>query len=303
MDSFSKIVREIQSVKIQGAEAVAIASVQAIKQHVSGQKLSSSQLFHELEACRKALIGTRPTEPLMHNGLSFVIDGLKSERGKDPEILKRLFVHRCNEALAHFDRSRKRIAEIGSGLIENKVVVFTHCHSSSVVAVLLAAKKKGRHFSVMATETRPLFQGRRTAAELAKAGIPVTLFVDSAARFAVKEADIMLLGADEMTSDGRIINKIGSELFSIIAGKYDVPVYACMDSWKLSPKSLVGLMDRIEQRPSREVWDRPPKGVVVRNPAFEKILPELITGVISELGIYSPDVFVEEVRKAYPWMF
>jgi ribose 1,5-bisphosphate isomerase len=180
--------------------------------------------------------------------------------------------------------------------------IFTHCHSSSVVAALLKAKTRGAKFVVHNTETRPLFQGRKTAKELAKARIPVIHFVDSGARIALKEADLMLIGADAITSGGKVINKIGSEMFALIADKYDVPVHVLADSWKFDPQSIYGIPEPIERRSSKEVWEKPPKGVDVRNIAFERVDPGLIESIVSELGVHAPSNFVSEVRRTYPWL-
>ena len=113
----------------------------------------------------------------------------------------------------------------------------------------------------------------------------------------------MLLGADAITVEGKIINKMGSELFAEVAEQNDVPVYICSDSWKFDPASVFGYEEEIEKRSAKEVWPTAPKGVTISNFAFEKINPDLITGIISELGVYTPEVFVEEVKRSYPWIF
>ena len=183
------------------------------------------------------------------------------------------------------------------------MTIFTHCHSSSVVGILRKAKEQGKKFEVYCTETRPMFQGRITASELAQLKIPVTMFVDSGARIALKEADLMLIGSDSISTEGKIINKIGSEMFSEIANKYDVPVYSCTDAWKFDPQSVYGYEEKIEKREAKEVWKKPPKGVKISNLAFEKVHPNLIMGIISELGIIQPEAFVVEVKRKYSWMF
>jgi ribose 1,5-bisphosphate isomerase len=165
------------------------------------------------------------------------------------------------------------------------------------------AKSRQKRFEVHNTETRPRYQGRITAQELALLGIPVTHYVDAAARFALKKADIMLVGADAITADGKVINKIGSELFAEIASKFDIPVYVCADSWKFDAATIFGYEEEIEERTPSEIWKKPPKGIKIDNHAFEKIDPRLVTGIISEFGIYRPEIFAEELKRQSPWMF
>jgi ribose 1,5-bisphosphate isomerase len=182
------------------------------------------------------------------------------------------------------------------------MTIFTHCHSNTVIDVLKKAKSQRKRFSVNNTETRPLFQGRITAKQLSRLNIKVTHFVDSAARLAIKDSNIMLIGCDAITSEGKVINKIGSEMFSEIASKHETSVYVCTHSWKFDPKTIFGFETIIEKRNAKEIWPRPPKKVKISNYTFEKINPDLITGIISELGIHPPEVFLQEVKKVYPWM-
>ncbi|MBW2981930.1 translation initiation factor eIF-2B, partial [Candidatus Woesearchaeota archaeon] len=93
------------------------------------------------------------------------------------------------------------------------------------------------------------------------------------------------------------------ELFAEVAEKWDVSLYVCTDSWKFDPKSVFGYEEEIEKREAKEVWPTAPKGIKINNFAFEKVNPDLITGIISELGIYKPEIFVEEIKRAHPWMF
>ena len=273
MDVVEKTVRDIKSMKIQGAENIARAAI------IAWQKAKDKKFAAE------KLAKARPTEPMLRNVLKYL-----EKFGNAEELLKKL------------DKDRKKIEEIGSKKIQNNFIVYTHCHSSTVTSILKRAKREGKKFEVYVTETRPFFQGRITAKELAKEKIPVTLFVDSAVRLALKKANVMLIGCDAITAEGIIINKIGSELFAEVANKYDVPVYVATHSLKFDPLTFFGFEVEIEKRASKEVWKNPPKGVKISNYVFEKINPKLITGIISELGILKPETFIQEVKKVYKWL-
>jgi ribose 1,5-bisphosphate isomerase len=297
--TFESIVRDIKSLKIQGATRTAKAAVEAIRllsREHRGKR--AVDIVHNLNKARKILFETRPTEPAMRNAINHILHEIELEANISSAIERR-----CLEAEKHFEEAVSKIAKFGSKKIKNGMVVFTHCHSTFVTAILKEAKKQGTRFEVHNTETRPMFQGRITARELAREGIPVTHYVDAAARLALKKADLMLIGADAITTEGKVINKIGSELFAELAEKFDIPVYSCADSWKFDPETVFGYEEEIEKRASREIWPTPPKGVKIDNHAFEKVDPELVLGIISELGIYQPTIFVTEVRRHYPWMF
>jgi translation initiation factor 2B subunit (eIF-2B alpha/beta/delta family) len=168
------------------------------------------------------------------------------------------------------------------------------------VSSVLRTVADRREFRARVTETRPLYQGRKTARELAEAGVPVRFYVDSGARIALREADAMMIGTDAVLADGKVINKIGSEMFAEVAGRYGVPVYVITNSWKFDPMSSFGYEREIERRTAEEVWEDPPEGVDIVNYAFESIAPEKVDGVVSELGVHEPDEFVEAVAKEYP---
>ncbi|MBU1252270.1 MAG: hypothetical protein KJ905_01195 [Nanoarchaeota archaeon] len=266
---FNQIVKDIKSIKIQGARNIAEAAVKAYS------------LFPS-KTSKKVLLESRPTEPMMQYALSL------AESGES-----------LNKILEHLKDSQDRINNQSLKLIKSNDRIFTHCHSSSVSNALVYAKKKRKKFQVYNTETRPLYQGRKTARELSKAGIKVTMFLDSAAAFAIEKqnskdkifANKIFLGADALLSEG-IINKIGSYQIAELAHYNKIPVYIFADSWKFTSKKVP-----IEQRSINEVWNKALKNVKIKNPAFEFVPKKYIKGIVSEFGIQKYSDFVKKCRK------
>ncbi len=260
---FNRICKDIESIKIQGSRDIAKAAFKAYK------------LIPNFKSKEK-LLSLRPTEPLLHHIL---------ERADD---LSYKDVHNL------LNENQEKINKLTFKLIKNNSVIFTHCHSSSVVKALVYAKKKGKKFEVYNTEARPMYQGRKTARELRRAKIKTTLFIDSAARIAItktqdtRDVDLVLFGVDAITEKG-VINKVGSGMFAQIAKQNKIPVYILSDSWKYSDKI------KLEQRNPNEVWVN--KKIKIKNPAFELVQKDLIKGIISELGNLSYSEFLEEVKK------
>jgi ribose 1,5-bisphosphate isomerase len=261
-EEFEKILKKIKSIKIQGAVNVAKAALKAY------------QLIPTVSS-KKKLLNSRPTEPLMKYVLNL------AEKKKYDEILN------------HFNFTQKKINENVFKLIKNKEIIFTHCHSTNVVNSLIYARKKRKSFEVYATETRPLFQGRKTAKELSNAKIKVTFFVESflddalSRKQGMKKVNKIFLGSDALLKKG-IINKIGSELIAKIAKENKIPVYIVADSWKFSKNKIP-----LEQRNLNEIWDKAPKNVKIRNPAFEFVDKKYISGIVTELGFMKYDKFVK----------
>ncbi|RME55084.1 hypothetical protein D6777_01675 [Candidatus Woesearchaeota archaeon] len=292
-----KTVNDIKSLKIQGATNVTKAALMALGSYSKKIKYSSKEEFlRKLNKAVSLLSNSRPTEPEMRNFLNHVYHNVKTSTKND---LNKVTYQYCREALKLREDAFKKIVKYGKNLIKPKSVVYTHCHSSSVTSILKQAFKS-KKFEVNNTETRPVLQGRITAKELAGAGIRVNHYVDSAMRLAIKNADMVLLGADSITTT-KVINKIGSELAAEVAKKYDVPVYICASSFKFNPETLYGKQEVIEERSSKEVWQKPPKNVMIKNYAFEKINFDNITAIVSDLGVLDPETFVAEVKQKFVW--
>lgn len=286
MPLYEDTLQKIKSLEIQGAENIAIAAVRAF-----AEKLKETADEKQLTAYIKELSDARETEPALRNALRYCMLNFKNDDRVEETVVN------------YFKESKKRIAEIGANKIHDGMTVFTHCHSGTVTNILIFAWRQGKRFQVRNTETRPRFQGRKTAGELAAIGIPVIHCVDSAGRVALQKSDLFLFGADAVTAEGNVVNKIGTTMFAEFANMSQMPVYSCTNSWKFDPATIGGNDEPIEERNPNEVWDAPPVGVKIINPAFELTSADKITGIITELGVFKPEMLVSEVQKAYPWMF
>jgi translation initiation factor 2B subunit (eIF-2B alpha/beta/delta family) len=264
MEELEKILKDIKSIKIQGANEIALAGVKAF-------------LLDPTKGNAKRILDTRPTEPLLKNAIKRLL------KSKDPEYESIKFIW-------YLKSSENKTSEFGADLIKNGMNIFTHCHSTTVMEILKKAKKQGKKFVVYNLEVAPLYQGRKTAKELAKQGIKVIHFPDLAMDHAIKNCDLVLFGVDAFLDKG-VINKNGTSVIAKIAKEYDIPSYACGYSLKYTPDI------RIEIRKGREVWDEREKNIVVINPAFELVNKENITGVISEFGILDYPKFIKNAKK------
>jgi ribose 1,5-bisphosphate isomerase len=303
MEAVRAAVEKIRNLEVKGARNVAIAALEVLKVLAKETKAKNRETFlDELSEAKNMLFVSRPTEPLMRNAVRFVLNTVKSSEKKKVTDLSTIVESSSQKFLKKLEASKERIAEIGAKRILDGMVVFTHCHSSTVTCLLKRAKQNGRTFEVICTETRPVFQGRITANELLELGIKTTLIVDSAARSFMK-ADIAIVGADALTSEGNIVNKIGTATMALVAREARVPFYVVSELLKFDSATLLGEYEGIEERSRDEVWKEAPEKLIVRNPAFEVVKREFIHGIICEEGIIPPQLVTEAVRQNYPWIF
>jgi len=296
---------KIRKLEIQGARNVAIAAIKALETLAEQTKMQTRRDFlGELLEAQTLLIASRETEPLMRNAVHWVITRVEDSDERHVTELANCVVSSSRNFQKCLAESKERIAEIGANRIRDGSVVFTHCHSSTVTNMLAKAKRAGKDFEVICTETRPAFQGRITANELALAvGIKTTFIVDSAARSFMHDADIVLVGADAITSEGNVVNKIGTGTLALIAHEARKPFYVVSELLKFSPTTLYGEYEQIEERSRDEIWKEAPPQLNIRNPAFDVTPRHLIHGIISEEGIITPHSVTETVRRVYPWIF
>ncbi|MCS7096762.1 MAG: ribose 1,5-bisphosphate isomerase [Nitrososphaerota archaeon] len=295
---------KIKRLEIRGARNIAIAAMEAIDEYARHTKAGSREEFlKELYLVKEMLFATRETEPLMRNALRFVISRVEENGEKNMEELVKVVHAASKQFLSILEESRERIAEFGSRRIRDGSVILTHCHSSTVTYMLRRAKEKGKSFEVFCTETRPFLQGRITARELVEAGIRTTLIVDSAARFFMNKIDMVVVGADAITSEGNVVNKIGTSMMALAAKEARTPFYVVSELLKFDPATMYGDYEKIEERSPSEVWSKPPGNLLIRNPVFDVTRRDFIHGIICEEGIVSPHLVTEIVRRRHPWIF
>jgi len=303
-DSVQVTAEKIRALQVQGARNVAIAAIQAFQTLAQQTKVTTkTQLLTELKEAQTLFAGARETEPLMRNAMRYIINQTQNAQTEKVEDLRQDVISNADRFLKDLAASSQRAAEIGAKRIGDGSVVFTHCHSSTVTRLLAKAKADGADFRVICTETRPAYQGRITAKELVGLGIDTTFIVDSAARTFMGEADIVFVGADAITSEGNVVNKIGTGGIAVLASEARKPFYVVSELLKFDPETLSGGCEKIEQRNPAEVWAEAPLNLTVRNPAFDVTPNRYIHGVICEEGIIPPQTVLEVMRKRYPWVF
>ena len=294
----------IRKLEVQGARNVAISAIKALEglaEETSAE--TRTEFIEELREAQATLFASRATEPLMRNAVRWIISQVESSRKEKVDALAEVVSSSSSQFLKDLEASKERIAEIGAKRVRDGMVVFTHCHSSTVTYLLRKAKEDGKTFKVICTETRPVFQGRITAKEMLALGVETTFIVDSAARSFMRDADLVIVGADAITSEGNVINKIGTGTIALLAHEARKPFYVVAELLKFDPATICGDYEKIEERSPDEVWKDAPEKLTVRNPAFDVTRRDFIHGVICEEGIIPPHSIKEVMHRKYPWIF
>ncbi len=256
-----RAVENIKSVRIQGANEIAIYSLKFLK--AFARKNGFGLKF---DVASMMLENTRPTAVVLHNVLEIV--------------KKKKNVKAIDDLVSRLENSKKKIGTVGSGIVKKNYTLLTHCHSGEALSVIENSKNK--KISVIATETEPLEQGIKTVKELAKRKIPVTLITDSAVAHFIREVDAIIIGSDSIRKEG-FANKVGTLQIAVLAKEFKKPFYVVGNTLKFDRRKIF----KIEERPAREVY-RKLRGVKIRNPAFDIVPWNYVKAVITERGIFSP---------------
>uniref|UniRef100_A0A7C4R2M8 S-methyl-5-thioribose-1-phosphate isomerase n=1 Tax=candidate division CPR3 bacterium TaxID=2268181 RepID=A0A7C4R2M8_UNCC3 len=278
MDKIDSLEKDIISLKIQGATNIAFSVLEGIV--IASKKIPANKPVGEyLEKIGKKLAYARPTEPLAQNAIRFIFSNKK--KGLEYYLLK------VAEYKKLISEAKIKMGEEGIKLIHDGGVYFTHCHSSTVTSIFIKAYKQGKKFSVIATETRPRFQGRITVRELLDAGIEdVTLIIDDAIETILQnyrqKIKAVFLGADLLSCDG-FVNKIGSLGIAYSAYHNNIPFYSMSILLKYDPRSFSNEM--IEKRSEKEIWKDAPAKLKIYSPAFDFVPYDTGVKIVSEAGI------------------
>ena len=196
--------------------------------------------------------------------------------------------------------ANKTMGELGAAFIDQHSTVMTHCNAGALatggygtaLGVIHTAYDQGKIDNVFANETRPWFQGARlTAWELQQENIPVRLICDSAAASAIQahNVDWIVVGADRVTANGDVANKVGTYSLAVLAKHAGKKFMVVAPTSTIDLDTATGDDIIIEQRHSEEVTHIADKamaceGVNVWNPVFDVTPAELVDVLVTECG-------------------
>jgi ribose 1,5-bisphosphate isomerase len=288
----------ISAMRIRGAARIGRSASEALAEYASSwEGEDPKELVSDLRRAGRRLHSTRPTAVSLRNAILLTLAGIDGCDSVD--AIKEMVVKGSNGFLTSAEEAVGRIALLAKARIPFGSVVITHCNSNAALTAIEAAFTDGRVKGAICTESRPWRQGHVTSRRLAAGGIPTTMVVDSAIGLAVRMADVAVVGADTVTSDGTLYNKIGTSLLALAAKDAGVPFIVCAETFKFSNMADV----TVEERSPSEVADplRPEDlpGVRLYNPVFDYTDRSLIDCIVTEKGVISPDMAPSIIKDMF----
>jgi ribose 1,5-bisphosphate isomerase len=296
---------KIKKMEIRGAGRIARAAVAALRDEAGAITTSDLSVFrNSLEKAAEVLLTTRTTAVSLPNAVHMVMAPLS---GDVPSVdaAKEKFFEACDHFIRVSENAVERIGNIGAHHIKDGDVVMTHCNSEAALACLIQAHRNGTSFEVFATEVRPRNQGLLTIKTLNDAGIRTSYIVDSAARYFMKDINLVVVGADAVSVNGAVVNKIGTSQIALAAHESRTRVMVAAETYKFAPRTILGEYIEIEEREGEEVLplsvSRMLPRVRVRNPAFDVTPAEYIDLIVTEEGAIPPQMAYIVIRDYLGW--
>jgi methylthioribose-1-phosphate isomerase len=324
--TYQETAQAIQAMIVRGAGAIGATAAYGLAQGARAFRGTACRLFlHHVERVYQILKAARPTAVDLVNAMNQVRTAMC--RGKTIAEQQTLALTAAEKFADEDVEHCRAIGEHGAPLVRDGMRVLTHCNAGwlafvdigSATAPLYAAQAKAKKFHVFCDETRPRSQGATlTAWELAQQKIPHHIIADSAAGHLMQrgEIDLVLVGSDRtLGRTGEVANKIGTYTKAVLAKRHGIPFYVAIPlstiDWELKSGFEIPIEERhesevlggwgVNQQGQREYLRIANPDSHARNPGFDVTPPDLITGIITPLGIFRPkELWARRNKLGYP---
>ncbi len=297
-DDYERIALSIERLEVRGAPAIGITAAYAL---ALAFKFPNSNRKETFEKVYERLAATRPTAVNLFWALekmkSVFYENIHGDDLYDKLLAKAFEIH--NEDIQKCDL----IGKNGLQIFTKKMNVLTHCNTGKLATggdgtafnVIRYGYANNKVIHVYADETRPLLQGSRlTAFELEQAGIPFSIVTDSTAAFLMRQnkVDVVIVGADRIALNGDAANKIGTYNLAVLCKYHKIPFYIAAPITTIDKYCKEGHEIKIELRNKNEIITIKDVQISkdsydVYSPAFDVTPSELITGIITDTGVFN----------------
>ncbi|MES1038683.1 S-methyl-5-thioribose-1-phosphate isomerase [Peribacillus simplex] len=309
LHSVDDVYDSILTLKVRGAPAIGLTAAFGVALGAKQETTAELAEFKKNVARHiEKLASSRPTAVNLFWALRRMENTLQA--AQSISTAKEALVSEAKAIFAEDEEMCRKIGEHGLSLFARGDSILTHCNAGGIatarygtaLAPFHLAKEKDFPLKVYACETRPVLQGARlTAWELMQAGVDVTLISDNMAAHTIHQKGIngIIVGADRIAANGDTANKIGTLGLAILAKHFGIPFYVAAPSTTFDLTLESGTSIPIEERNEAEITfiqgvRVAPENVKTFNPAFDVTPNHLITSIITENGIITPD-FIKNI--------
>jgi len=317
LSNYQEVADAIRNMIVRGAPLIGIVGAFGFAIGIK-ELIDKGEDLGKAKEIKKVLEQTRPTAVNLFWALGRMwnrFNKLLENSEQREDIIRQMFKEAEKIELEDY-HANKSIGGYGQVLLPEKARVLTHCNTGALatsgwgtaLGVIRSACEEGKEITVYVDETRPYLQGARlTAWELVYEGIPHYLITDSSAGFLMKKGmiDAVIVGADRITRNGDVANKIGTYALSVLAKEHNIPFYVAAPTSTFDLKIRRGEDIIIEERSEEEVkkcgdCSIAPGESKALNYSFDVTPASNITAIITERGIIS-HVNEEHIKQFFKY--
>lgn len=303
---YQTVAKGIKDLWVRGAPAIGVSAAMGLALGARQVHAASFEEFWpKFEEICASMASTRPTAVNLFWAIDRIKKFVQENRDKGLDAIRDLLVEESQRMLDEDIATNKRIGAYGAVFVADGDNIITHCNAGSIATagygtaegVMRAAVEEGKRIHVYVDETRPVLQGARlTAWELMQENIPSTLITDNMAGYFMYHdmIDLAIVGADRISRNGDVANKIGTYGLAVLCKEHGIPLYVAAPLSTIDFTMESGSLIPIEERDPREVThvfgkvQIAPDNVKAANPAFDVTPARYIAAIITEVGAFSP---------------
>ena len=299
-----EIVERVRKDEIGGAADTAKDVIDALSALVRDSKAKDSKaLVAEVDQAVLDIMRVMPSLAPPINAIHQFVSRMEQgeDDGLDLEGMKVAIKETRDSFFAWAENALDKVAQYGAEKVSDGDRVFMYSMSSTVWRIFKVAKEQGKEFEVVVTESRPGNEGLWTVTEMDKLGIPVSVSIDACIGELIPDCAAVFVGADVISASGHALCKMGTYPSALVAKASGTPFYIAADTLKFDIATLIGLPYRNEPIHRHEVLDDSyPEMVKVVGHLFDETPPELVTAIITEVGILHPAAAFTVLQQMNP---
>ena len=299
-----EVAKAIKDMVTQSAGPYTAAGMGMALAAYEARDLKGEDLLNFLEDAAETISTARPTTSTRLKKVTRgSIEATKKAMESGEDLVEALFQESINSLNRRYS-AMNEVAKYLCDLIPDGGKVLTQCFAETIIGTMTRTlKEQGKDVKFYCTETRPYYQGARlTATCISQMGFDTTVITDNMVAYTMENIgiDLFTSASDTITLDGHVANKVGTHQIALVAREFKVPFYVTgmPDGEKKAKDDIV-----IELRdPSLVLGDHTARGVKAIYPSFDITPPELITGFVTDKGLYKPSdlkKYLDTDHKSY----
>lgn len=295
--SADHVIKEIEDMNVKGGSPFGRAAAWAYKLAALQEGHSSYEsLYARINELKTKMHELKPTMATINNSGAIITKVLENNKDSSIDRIVSNVVRVADNIIKYSYDAVEKVGNNGAAYIKDGDTILMHSYSSTLMEIFIKAASAGKVFKVICTESRPLRESRNAVNILQDLGIETVFISDASVYEFIPTADYIIMGADSLSADGSVANKMGTAQIAKLAAYCKVPVFIASELYKLDMRTQYGHVVELERRTKWELVNaddfRKTDKLEVINQFFDLTPANDIRAIITEFGFLHPSQMV-----------